>query len=511
MIIGTYDWIDFYARTTPDKIATIDLASDRKQTYADMEKRVGKIAGYLLAQGVKPKDRVGVFAQNTTDILDIMFAVWRVGAIHLALNFRLTATELSGIVNNAEPVMIFVDSDFDAVLQPLKDVLPNIQWVSMDGLGNDTEFERAIKVAPYTPSADITRDQTPNQQAFLMYSSGTTGTPKGVILTHENIFFGATGGMYTVGGSRTIVSYAVMPIFHIGAIMGFTVPALLSGGTAIIERTFTPEGMLNAIDNPDFGITHFLSVPAIFNALQNHPKCTQTDFSRIKVMVGGAAAMPIPMLEWWAENIHPIWEVYGLTESTGLGCVIVDGDLPAKIGSAGQATMFSQFKILNEQGREIPRGDLGEICIQGANITPGYWRNPEATKKAFFPDNWFRTGDIGMMDKDGYIYIEDRVKDMYISGGENIYPAEIESVLHQLPEVMDVAIIGVADEKWGEVGCAVIVLQPDQTLCLDTVQSHCKDKIASFKHPHHLVFVEALPRNATGKVLKFELRDSVKI
>lgn len=511
MNIGTYDWIDFYARTTPNKIATMDLASDRQLSYADMEKRVGKLAGYLLAQGVKSGDRVGVFAQNTTDILDIMFATWRVGAVHLALNFRLTATELSGIVNNAEPVMIFLDSAFDGTMQVLKDKTQNIQWVSMDGLGNDTEFERAINAAHYTPSVDIERDDTPNQQAFLMYSSGTTGTPKGVVLTHENVFFGATSGKYTVGGGRSIVSYAVMPIFHIGAIMGFTIPALFAGGTAIVERTFTPEGMLDAINNPDYAITHFLSVPAIFNALQNHPKCKQTDFSRIQVMVGGAAAMPIPMLEWWAENVHPIWEVYGLTESTGLGCVIVEGDLPAKIGSAGRATMFSQFKIMNEDGQELPRGELGEICIKGANITSGYWRNPEATKKAFFPNHWFRTGDIGMMDKDGCIYIEDRVKDMYISGGENVYPAEIESTLHQMSEILDVAIIGVPNDKWGEVGCAVIVLKPEQALTLQTVQAHCKDKIASFKHPYHLVFVDALPRNATGKVLKFELRDTVKI
>ncbi|PHR92843.1 MAG: acid--CoA ligase [Robiginitomaculum sp.] len=510
MNIAQYDWIDFYARTTPDKIATIDIASKRQHTYAQMEERVGRIAGFLQAQGVKPKDRVGVFAQNSTDILEIMFAVWRVGAIHLALNFRLTASELSGILNNGEPVLVFADSAFDEVVQSLHTSTDAIHWVSMDGLGNDTEFEREISNAVYLRSDQIAHEDAHDQQALLMYSSGTTGAPKGVMLSHENVFFGATGGAYSLGVNRSMVSYAAMPVFHIGALMGFSLPALFSGGTAIVERTFTPAAMLSAIDNEDYAITHFLGVPAIFTALQNHPDCKTTDFSRIKVAVGGAASMPLSLLTWWAENIIPVWEVYGLTESTGIGCVIVEGDLPQKLGSAGQAALFSQFAILDAQGNEVPKGELGEICIKGANITCGYWRNPEATKQAFIK-GWFRTGDIGRMDGDNYIYIEDRLKDMYISGGENIYPAEIESALYTMPEILDVAVIGTPDEKWGEVGCAVVVLKDGHSLTLEQMKSHCAEHIATFKHPAHLVCVEALPRNATGKVLKFELRQTIRV
>ncbi|PHR56453.1 MAG: acid--CoA ligase [Robiginitomaculum sp.] len=516
MNIANYDWIDFYARTLPGKTATIDIASNRSQTYAQMEKRVGHIAGYLLSQGIKPQDRVGVFAQNSTDILEIMFAIWRVGAVHLALNFRLTAKELSSILSNAEPVMVFADSDFDDVIKTLRTDTDadtdtdTIKWVSMDGLGNDTEFERIMTHAPYTNTNDVEKITTPDQQALLMYSSGTTGTPKGVMISHENIFYNATSGAFTLQTNRECVSYAVMPIFHIGSLMGFSLPALYAGGTAIIDRVFTPQAMLAAINNKEYGITHFLGLPAIFNALSLHPDCKTTDFSRIKAAVGGAESMPIALLNWWKDNAVPVLEVYGLTETTGLGCILLHEDLEHKIGSAGQAPLFSQFCILDEDGKERPRNTRGEICIKGANITSGYWRNPEATKAAFI-NGWFRTGDIGRMDDDGYIYIEDRLKDMYISGGENIYPAEIESILFAMPEIMEVSVIGVPDEKWGETGCAVVVLNAGHTLDIEQIKSFCAEKLASYKHPQHLVFSEALPRNATGKVLKFKLRQSIKI
>ncbi len=508
MYTSNYDWLDYYKRTTPDETALIDIANERKFSYSEMETRVGKLAHYLVENGVTPGDRVGCLALNTTDIFEIMFAVWRVGAIYLALNFRLTTKELSGILDHAEPVMVFVDQTFDETVMPLREKNTDIFWVRFDGAGGDTQYEQAIKKSPHLSSTQIALEHVPNQQALLMYSSGTTGTPKGIIISHDNIFYASTASSFSLKVNRHCVSYAVMPIFHIGALMGFCLPSLLVGGTTILNRNFEPGATLSTIGNKEYGITHFLGLPAIFNTLQQHPDCTSTDFSNLKVLVGGAESMPLPLLNWWKDNAIPIQEVYGLTESTGVGCVMMKSDIATKIGSAGQASIFSEFRIMDEKGQEVPRGELGEICIKGGNITSGYWRNPEATKAAFFGD-WFRTGDIGRMDEQSYVYIVDRLKDMYISGGENIYPAEIESALCDIPQILEVAVIGYPDEKWGEVGCAVVVLKRGCTLSLEDITAHCEGQLAKFKHPKHMVEVDTLPRNATGKVLKFELRQAL--
>ena len=310
--------------------------------------------------------------------------------------------------------------------------------------------------------------------------------------------------------SKDMVSLAVMPLFHIGGLQVFTCPALFSGGTAVIARSFEPGATLDAMSDPDLNVTHFLGVPAIYNALRDHPKNKDTDFSRLKVCLAGAETVPEALVNWWYKRGVVIQEGYGMTENTASCCVLGYDDVPARVGSAGKPLKHTQLKIMKEDGTEAAPGESGEIWTRGPIVTPGYWRRPDANEETFV-DGWLRTGDIGSCDEEGFIYVEDRLKDMYISGGENVYPAEIENVLYELTEIREVAVIGVPDERWGEIGCVVVALQENASLSAEDILEHCRPKLARFKQPGHVVYVDELPRNATGKVLKFELRKSVKV
>ncbi|MEL7487917.1 MAG: AMP-binding protein, partial [Pseudomonadota bacterium] len=345
--------------------------------------------------------------------------------------------------------------------------------------------------------------------AMLMYSSGTTGRPKGVMLTHENIFYSICQGASVIDFDRNLVSHAAMPLFHIAAVMGFSIPALYYAGFAVVERAFDPTAMLKTISDPDIGVTHFIGVPAMMNMLLHHPDSAKIDFSCVKGALSGAEAVPESLLQAWFERGVRVQEVYGMTETTGGTCVVPVEDVPGKIGSSGKPMLFSEFKIMKSETEEAAPGDIGEIWMRGPVVTPGYWRRPEANEKSFV-DGWLRSGDIGRIDNDGYIYVEDRVKDMYISGGENVYPAEIENVLYKLPEIHEVAVVGVPDAQWGESGCVVAVFKAGQDLDFNAIVAHCEGSLAKYKHPKHLVVKQALPRNATGKVLKFVMREELK-
>ncbi|MGI9356669.1 MAG: acyl-CoA synthetase [Rhizobiaceae bacterium] len=497
------DQLAHHARATPDKVALIELPSRRQQTYSGMHQRVGQLATWLRDMGIEKGDRVGFLGLNSIDILDIVFAVWRVGGVVLALNFRLTAKELGFIVGDAGPKVIFADGAFAKTVDALKIDTPEVCWVGFDGEGGDSEFERGI--ADAEPMLERI-PQVLEDICMLMYSSGTTGRPKGVMITYGMLQFSAASGTGPGRSSRDGVSLAAMPLFHIAAMNVSCLPTLLIGATAVVMRMFAPGAVLEAIDNAELGVTHFFAVPAAFNAMRQHVKAETTDFSRLITVVSGAETVPPPLVDWWGERGICLQEGYGLTETAGQGCLLAHEDVAEHTGSAGKPLMQSDMKIMVDESTEAEVGETGEIWIRGGVVTPGYWNWPEATEKAFVGD-WFRTGDIGRRDGDNFFYIEDRLKDMYISGGENVYPAEIEGVLYGMDAIREVSVIGVKHPTWGETGCAVVSLKDDQSLTLDEIIAFCENKLAKYKHPSHLEFIDALPRNATGKVLKFQLRE----
>lgn len=499
------DWIAHNANNLPGKTAMIELPTYRTQSYAQMHDRVGRIAAWLKSLGVERGDRVGVLALNSADTMDIIFATWRIGAIHLALNFRLTASELDYIIGNAEPSVLIYDEELLATVEELSVEVEHV--LATTGMGQESEFENAI--ADREPIREMVALE-PDDQCMLMYSSGTTGLPKGVIITHGMMLWAQFNASAAMHCTQEMVSLAVMPLFHIGGLQVFTCPALFAGGTAIVMRSFDPGATLDAINDESLGITHFLGVPAIFNALRDHPRNPETDFSRLQVALAGAETVPESLMNWWYQRGLVIQEGYGMTENTASCCVLGYNDVPAKVGSAGKPLRHTQIRIVKEDGTDAAPGESGEIWTRGPVVTPGYWRRPDANEETFV-DDWLKTGDVGSMDDEGFFYIEDRLKDMYISGGENVYPAEIENILYQLSEIREVAVIGVPDERWGETGCAVVALQDNVEITAESILHYCRDKLARFKHPSHVVFVEALPRNATGKVLKFVLRSTVSL
>jgi fatty-acyl-CoA synthase len=500
--VDVIDWIERHAWISPDATAQIDLASGRHYTYAEMNKRVGRVAAYLASLGVKPGDRVGYLAMNSTDVTEMIFGTWRLGAVSLALNYRLTAQELAFIIGDADADIVIADREFAGVVEELQNITDVSHWVMMDGIGGDTPYERGLASAE--PLLKKVVRQPVSDMCMLMYSSGTTGRPKGVVITHEVMLFAAINAGVAAALTNQSVFLASMPLFHIGAINTFTFPVTYTGGLNIIQRAFDPGETLRLINDPDIVVTHFLGVPAIYNALLAHPDISATDFSRLEVAVTGAEPVPDPLVQAWFQKGVRLQEGYGMTEAPCC-CLLPKSDVPEKIGSAGKPTLHTEVCVMRVDGEEAAPSELGELWWRGPNVTPGYWKRPDANADAFV-NGWLRSGDIGKIDEDGFIYIEDRLKDMYISGGENVYPAEVENVLYGIETISEVAVIGLPDSKWGEVGCAIVALKEHETLTLEELRAFCQTRLAKYKIPAFLLTVDALPRNATGKVLKPDLR-----
>lgn len=499
------DWISYHRSSSPNDRAQFDLASGRALTYQELDERVGKVAAFLGSSGVVRGDRVAYLAPNSTDVSDLIFACWRIGASALALNNRLAASELAFIVDDAAPKAILVDQEFADVAAQLKAEIDIEHWIQTDGMGGKSPFEDNL--AQHSPILIPNSDNAFGDEAMLMYSSGTTGRPKGVIITHEMMTFAGINSQTGFNMNRSSVSLAAMPLFHIGGLVMVT-NAIYAGGTAVVQRSFDPGQTLAVFNDSALGVTTFLGVPAMYNAMKAHPDITSTDFSRVSTMLAGAETVPAALVNWWMELGIFIQEGYGMTETTASSCALPKPFVETKVGSAGKELMHSEIQITRADGTAAAPDELGEIWMRGPTVTPGYWNRPEANDESFV-DGWFRSGDIGRRDEEGFIYIEDRIKDMYISGGENVYPAEVENVLYAFEQVSEAAIIGVPDPQWGESGCAVVVLKEDTSIDLSEIHEACSRALAKFKWPRHVVVVDALPRNATGKVLKFELRRTI--
>lgn len=504
MMLRVVDWISYHANHTPEKFAAVDLFSGRRFSYAQMHERVGRFAGFLReALGVQRGDRVALLTFNTTDLLEIEFACARLGAVFVPLNFRLTIGEHEFIVRDCTPKILICDTELDHVGSEIarRCGVDRLLWLRPDGGASD--YERAIQ-----SSSCMTKmvDQTHDDLWAIMYTSGTTGNPKGVMITHGMPLFSGLDQAVTHRITRDSVNIAFMPLFHSGALSGFANPALQFGGTNVVARTFDPELVLRVLGDPEYGVTHFFGVPASLQSMAQHALFERTDFSRLVTVVVGGAPSPEPVVKaWLSKGIAP-QNGYGMTETTSGVLGLGKEDVTFRMGSVGKPLLHTQLRIVNSEGLDVEVGCTGELLISGPNVTPGYWNRPDANTQSF-ADGWLRTGDAAKVTDDGYYFIVDRWKDMYISGGENIYPAEVEKVLYGMTEVADVAVVGIANEKWGEVGRAYIVLKEGQTLTTKQVIEFCQDRLARYKHPKSIVFVDTLPRTPTGKVKKNKLRE----
>ncbi len=496
------DWIAHHALWSPDKTAAIDLHSGRRFSDAEFNSRCERLASFLAAEcGVGRGDRVGILAHNSTDIFELQFACPKIAAIFVPLNWRLAEAELGPIVADADLSVLIHGPEFSELARSLARMAPRLRLVSVRD-GGHSEYEASLAAAaPLCGRARVTYDDV----WTIMYTSGTTGRPKGAEITYGMVTFSAVNGMMKAGVDADSVGLTFLPLFHVGGLYLMAGFIFHAGGTNAVMRSFDAGRALDALADPALRVSHVFGVPTNFLLMAQSARFPAADLSAVECLLVGGAPCPLSILEAFAAKGVRVRQAWGMTETTTLGTMLSADKALEKLGSSGLPVMHAELRIEDADGNEVAPGEVGQLVIRGPTVTPGYWRNPTETARAF-RDGWFLTGDAARADPDGFITIVDRWKDMYISGGENVYPAEVEDVLHRLPGVLAAAVIGVPDPRWGEVGCAYLVAETGAALDESAVKAHCGGSLARYKLPRHVRFVGALPMTAAGKVSKPDLR-----
>ncbi len=491
------------ALLSPDRVALVDADNGLRRTYAEWNAHANRTAHFLADLGVRKGERVAILAQNGFDYLDVWFALNKLGGILQNLNWRLTAAELHGLIVDAAPRVLVYDPAFDETLTRLRE-MPLPEGMRFVSLGEplspgDAAFslrERYPSEAPSAPSLDA------EDPWVICYTGGTTGLPKGAILSYRSMLANAVNTIVSWGLSPEDVTILNAPLFHTGGLNVFTLPLVYLGGTSIVCRTFDVEQTFDLL--ADGGVTVFFGVPTMFIMMQNHPRWAQADFSRLKFVISGGAPCPLPVFErFWAKGVD-FKTGYGLTEAGPNTFWLPAAQVQAKPGAVGYPLMHIELRIAKgggDGGGEAAPGEVGELLIRGPHLFSGYWNNPQATAEAL-RGGWLHTGDLARRDADGCYTIMGRSKDMLISGGENVYPSEIESVLHAHPAVAEAAVVGVSDPRWGEVPWAVVVLRPGMQADEEALRAFCAEKLARYKIPRCFLFWDALPKTGANKVDK---------
>lgn len=491
------------ADLVPDRIALI--YEDQEIRYKEFGDRVRRTASLFRSQGVCIGDRVGYLGLNHPALLETMFAAQALGAIFVPLNFRLTAEELTFIINDAGVHTLVVDDALRPVVEPARTNLCCTNYFSSETDAPEWRHLTTERVEAEPLAEAVSVDQ--HDVALVMYTSGTTGLPKGAMLTHGNILWNNINSLLAFSGSCNDVILTAAPLFHIGGLNVMTLGSFHMGSTVVLLRNFDPAQVLADIER--YKVTQMFGAPAMFLFMSQHPTFETTDLGSIEFLLCGAAPVPESLIELYGARGIDFCQGYGLTETSPFSSFLTPEWTSKKLGSAGQSPLYSDTRIVDDDNEPVAQGERGEICLRGPNIMKGYWNRPDATAEAIDTQGWFHSGDVGYLDEDGFLYICDRLKDMVISGGENVYPAEVEGVLYKHDAILEVAVIGLSDEKWGEAVTAVAALHEGQSLTLEELREFAEPLLARYKLPLGLHIVDALPRNPAGKVLKFVLKEDL--
>lgn len=487
----------WHAQTHPARLAVV--YQNERINFGELAERVLSCAAHLKALGVGPDTIVAVLMKNSCAFIEIAAAVSHLGAVLLPINFRLAKAEVGYIIEHAGAGFLLVDEELyeRAGGNVHVTVLDSSQQLDTRRLGGkaDDSLRRPAARKP----TDLYR---------LMYTSGTTGHPKGVIQTYGNLHFKSLDHIIALGLNETNRLLIVGPLYHVGALDLPGTTVLKLGGMLCILRDYDPVAVLSAIEREQLNCAWL--APVMLNGVLNLPDNQRFDVSSLKWCIGGGEKTPEPRIRAFTGLFKQgrYIDAYGLTETVGGDTFMEPGREIEKIGSTGRAVAHLELRIMDSSGQELPPGGEGEICLRGPKVTQGYWRDPAKTAASFFGD-WFRTGDIGYVDTDGFLFLTDRLKDMIISGGENIASSEVERVIYELAQVNEAAVIGVPDERWGERPEAVVSLQAGTALDYEQLAAHCRERLAGFKVPKALHVRASLPRNASGKVLKRVLREEL--
>lgn len=503
------------AELSPDLDALVDVAQGQTYSFRQLNDRCNRTANALSAAGVARGDRVGLLAMNSVEFEESFMAIAKIGATIVPLNWRLVADELSFILTDANVTTLIYGQEFDPVIKELHergtaaDGTPITTWIRIGEDSGRPEFSldyTTLHAAAPTDEPDV--ETSSDDLLYVMYTSGTTGLPKGVMHTHATVLWAlvtidATADMHYA--DRYLVA---LPLFHVGALSP-AIGALYAGVTQVVMREFDPVKVWQLIASER--ITSGLLVPAMLQfMLLVKDQVGEVEHSALRWFMSGASPVPKSLIEAYVALGIEIHQVYGLTESCGPACLIGPDDAIARAGSTGKPFFFTKVKVVDADGNETADDEPGEVLVKGDHVMVGYLNRPDATADTLV-DGWLHTGDVALRDADGFIYIHDRIKDMIISGGENVYPAEIENVVMSMDAVADCAVIGVPSAKWGEAPCVVTVKADGAELTEDDILAYCDGKLARYKLPRVAVFVSEIPRNPTGKALKRILRDEIDI
>ena len=490
-------WVEKNAAFAPSKTAIRFEGEDID--YARFAETIrGHARALMNVHGVERGDRVAFLGFNSPSMLTLYFACARIGAIFSPLNWRLVAPELAYILGDSAPRLLIADADHADLARGAAEGRPATKLVSVDAIARDAEAAEGEDRDP---------DSGPETPCLLVYTSGTTGHPKGAVLSQQAIQVTAHNCIHYSGLTDADRVLTVLPMFHVGGLNILTSPAFYVGGTVILHRRFDAEATLRAIveERP----TQLVLVPATIQAVIDLPGWKAADLSSLRILTTGSSIVPVHLIDAIHARGIPVCQTYGLTETSPVCIYQKPGDGLRKPRSTGKCGLHCEFRIADDDGNEVPVGVSGEILIRGGNVLREYWNNEEETRRSL-RNGWFHTGDVGWRDEDGDVFVNDRKKDIVISGGENIYPAEIEQLIHRMDDIEEVAVVGREDARWGEVPVAVVVPAPGTSIGAADFLARFEGRLARFKHPKDVLFVDALPRNAMGKTLKHVLRERVK-
>lgn len=486
---GAIDHVGLQARLGPQRLSAVDLATGWRWTYAQLDAAIARCVRVLVERGVGLGDRVVSLARNRVELAILHLACARAGAIYTPLNWRLSAAEIVALVQDAEPRLVVGDHELERV---------GLDGLSLDLLAGEIEAATPLELGSFD------RDRP----SLILYTSGTSGRPKGVLLSERNLDQTALnfGRLGRVTHESVFLNDA--PMFHVIGLATCVRPAMLHGGAILVSDGFEPARTLARLGDPALGATHYFCVPQMAHALRAHPSFDADRLRGLTAVFTGGAPHPAADIRAWLADGIPIVDGFGMSEAgTVFGMPVDIAAIDVRAGSAGVAMPGVLSRIVDAEGRDCPPDVAGELLLKGENLFSAYWRRPEETTKAFDAEGWFHTGDIARADAEGFHWLVDRKKDMFISGGENVYPAEIEAALAGHPAIAECAVVGLPDARWGEIGCLVVVTRPGLTLSHDEVLAHLEPRLARYKLPKFTTPMDALPRTGTGKVQKTVLRD----
>jgi len=489
----------------PDKLSINDVLADRSFCYAELNARANRACGVLGALGLAKGDRVALLIYNGHEFLEAFFAIAKIGLVAVPINWRLTTREISHILKDCGATSIIFDSEFSATIGEIRkkgnEGSAIEHWLEVRG----RKVDFALDYEQLLLSQDVEEPATTatgDDNLFIMYTSGTTGHPKGAVHTHSTVFWSILNNSVSAGMYFDDRHLVVLPLFHIAALVS-TLTALYNGNSLVVLRSFEPQKSWPII--VDEKISTAVVVPAVLDFMLKVPDFEKYDWSTLRWFMSGGAPLSVETIKVYKNIGIDVIQAFGMTEACGAVCLVGSEDGMRKAGSVGKSYFFTDLRIVNPGGEDLPPGREGEIIVRSPTIMKEYWNYPEATADSIH-NGWYYTGDVGVQDQEGFITIKGRIRDMVISGGENVYPAEVELVLMQHPDIQDAAVIGRQSIKWGESPFAVIVPKT-ASLTGPEVLSYCDGKLARFKLPKGVVFVDELPRNSLGKVLKRVLRE----